>query len=651
MERDSRSENLLEFVLRFRRSADRFIVGGEVTERRAMQILYQKFPKDLQIAMQLQPFQRMTLEEMERLVRHKVDWISFMTPGSMNPQELSDYMEIDTVKQAASAVEAPKESAVSAGLVHNQGRVDFGSIKTIADFREAIRVLGYRSDIQTVCREVSQGGPGRRPPVRRDNQWPRNNFSRDSRAWQPERSSAPRVFEVDEAITRKEDSFLPIQAMPEGSQPRPEAQDHPVDIMTAEEDEHCVFHNQIEGGAAPLMHCDIQLNDRRISAMIDTGAAISLIPWQTCVKFGFPVDTSRTIWIKGITENKSQTKGTTCLEVQVGHTCFQHTFHAVNFGSKHKVIMGNDLLKKHGFVPDPAKEELRISDTAVVPCHVAIKREGSEISAQLQVKRVLPQSKLPTLGTEGSIGHDLYSAVNVSIPPGGRKLVSTGLKIQLPSGCYGRIAGRSGIALKDCIDVAAGVIDPDYQGDIGVILCNHGSREFNVTAGMRIAQLVCEVCTVPSVQENRHLYEEGSNSRGDQGFGSTGLHQVQTRSDAFVITQEAKARFPPTRNAQVIQIPCNRSFYLRPKEEVFLYLPFKATKPVVLLPSIHQAYRVETGLIQPHQYFRLKITNLLDSMMHVTEKSMLCCFVAAESEQWTVQHGQQSTVLPVSFFG
>jgi dUTP pyrophosphatase len=82
--------------------------------------------------------------------------------------------------------------------------------------------------------------------------------------------------------------------------------------------------------------------------------------------------------------------------------------------------------------------------------------------ASLNVKRLVPNAVLPTRGTPGSAGYDLYSTDGFIIMPGHRVVVTTGVSVELPSGTYGRIAPRSGLAVKHGVDVLAGVVDPDY---------------------------------------------------------------------------------------------------------------------------------------------------------------------------------------------
>ena len=139
----------------------------------------------------------------------------------------------------------------------------------------------------------------------------------------------------------------------------------------------------------------------------------------------------------------------------------------------------------------------------------------------MEVKLLNEVAKLPRRASAGAAGYDLTSTESVTIYPGMRGLVSTGVSVKLPLGVYGRIAPRSGLAVKNGIQVGAGVIDADYRGEIKVLLFNHSGEEpFEVAPGDRIAQLICERCELPEVIQVDELDET---ERGDGKFGSTGL--------------------------------------------------------------------------------------------------------------------------------
>ncbi len=108
------------------------------------------------------------------------------------------------------------------------------------------------------------------------------------------------------------------------------------------------------------------------------------------------------------------------------------------------------------------------------------------------------------------------------VPARGRALLKTDIAIAVPAGTYGRVAPRSGLALKAGIDTGAGVIDADYRGNVGVILFNHSDTDFAVAAGDRIAQLILEAIVTPPVAA---VDELDDTDRGADGFGSTGVSQ------------------------------------------------------------------------------------------------------------------------------
>ena len=139
---------------------------------------------------------------------------------------------------------------------------------------------------------------------------------------------------------------------------------------------------------------------------------------------------------------------------------------------------------------------------------------------QLGIKKLVQDSIIPTRGSDGAVGYDLYSNEDCIIEPDNRWLVSTGISVVLPEGVYGRVAPRSGLSVKHGIQVGAGVIDPDYTGEVRVILFNQGNKNFEIKKGDRIAQLILERCETPPVVEINTIE---ATKRGSGGFGSTGV--------------------------------------------------------------------------------------------------------------------------------
>jgi dUTP pyrophosphatase len=138
--------------------------------------------------------------------------------------------------------------------------------------------------------------------------------------------------------------------------------------------------------------------------------------------------------------------------------------------------------------------------------------------------KVLPHGEglpLPAYATQGAAGMDVVAAEDVTIAPGARHAVATGLAVAIPQGFEIQVRPRSGLALKHGISVpnTPGTIDSDYRGELKVILINHGNEPFDVRRGDRVAQLVLAPVTLASWLPVDELDET---ERGEGGFGSTG---------------------------------------------------------------------------------------------------------------------------------
>ncbi len=131
---------------------------------------------------------------------------------------------------------------------------------------------------------------------------------------------------------------------------------------------------------------------------------------------------------------------------------------------------------------------------------------------------------LPVYATSGSAGMDLFACVtsDVTIMPGARELISTGIRAAIPEGLEGQVRPRSGLALRHGISMVnnPGTIDSDYRGIIKVILINHGDEPFTIHRGDRIAQLVIAPVARAVLVETDDLPET---ARSDGGFGHTGV--------------------------------------------------------------------------------------------------------------------------------
>ena len=160
---------------------------------------------------------------------------------------------------------------------------------------------------------------------------------------------------------------------------------------------------------------------------------------------------------------------------------------------------------------------------------------------RVKFKHLESNSKQPCRAKDSDAGYDLFAVESCLVRPMERKLISVGISVEIPSGYYGRIAPRSGLAVKNGIDVLAGVVDSGYRDSLRVVLINlnlqediirhtdstmsaynslFGSRhDFRVSSGDRVAQLIIEKCCDVEWEASSCLSDS---ERGQGGFGSTG---------------------------------------------------------------------------------------------------------------------------------
>lgn len=141
----------------------------------------------------------------------------------------------------------------------------------------------------------------------------------------------------------------------------------------------------------------------------------------------------------------------------------------------------------------------------------------------IHVKLLREGAKLPTYGTAGAAGADLYACLDqpVTIEPGETAFVPTGIALEVPEGCAGLVYARSGMACKRGLAPAnkVGVVDSDFRGEIFVVLHNHGALPQQVWHGERVAQILITPVLTPAYEAVEELSDT---SRSGGGFGSTG---------------------------------------------------------------------------------------------------------------------------------
>lgn len=138
--------------------------------------------------------------------------------------------------------------------------------------------------------------------------------------------------------------------------------------------------------------------------------------------------------------------------------------------------------------------------------------------AQVILKRLHSDAIIPLRAHAEDAGADLYAVEEVTIQPHQRQLVKTGWIMEIPVGMYGRVAPRSGLALKKGIDTLAGVIDSNYRGEVGIVLINLSDEPVTIKKGDRAAQLILEKIDLATFTE----VDEVTTTSRKGGYGTTG---------------------------------------------------------------------------------------------------------------------------------
>lgn len=157
------------------------------------------------------------------------------------------------------------------------------------------------------------------------------------------------------------------------------------------------------------------------------------------------------------------------------------------------------------------------------------KRDQFKVEPRLKYVLLTENAQPPIRASRHSVGLDLSSAYNYTVPPqGGNVCVLTDVQMAVPEGTYGRIAPRSGLALMNYLQVGAGIISPDYRGNVGIILFNLGVEPYEIKRGDRVAQLILEKYV--SAEPVRMLVLGGRDAASTAlTFGSTGVTQADMR--------------------------------------------------------------------------------------------------------------------------
>src|SRR3954447_2955244 len=217
---------------------------------------------------------------------------------------------------------------------------------------------------------------------------------------------------------------------------------------------------------------------------------------------------------------------------------------------------------------------------------------------RIKIRKLTPDAKIPRPQTNRAIGLDLHANQKVVIPTNTREVVPTGIAAEVPGGHYLRIAPRSGLSKKG-LDIGAGVVDPDYRGEIKALVINNSANDVTIEKHDRIAQAILEKATVLIIEETEEL---GNTERGEGGFGSTNERHhmnndmwtcnriIKKHSARVLIDSGSSCNFGKEKFANSVQLP------LQPK-----HTPYQVKLADKITLDVNQAAPYTKLQIQDHR--------------------------------------------------
>eukprot|EP00210_Caulerpa_lentillifera_P005398 g5160.t1 len=359
MKRDP-SENLLEFVMRFRRLAEEFRNADKVSDDRALQILYQKLPPDMQRSMTTMNFSTSTLNDVEAVVRNRLDWMAVSTPGTYNRRELGDYMEIGALDMDDTNSQTLELNAIREKLFVN-GNICFNHIAN-------------ENAVMVVWKELMK-----RPKYRREAE----RFLASSRNTRKSSNGGPSQpsYLVHELVESEgEDDNLPFSSHLQTKDMVPPMEDqslHNCQLSLSrprgdvEQESHpaIMVCNNVKSKEKPSMHLSVKLAGHKISALVDTGATNCFI--QSSMVASLQLQhrvqpcSNLVIMGNGLTE---ELLGRMDLRVSIDGQDYPLEAFVIQ-GKGPPLILGYRFLSDHNLTVDCRHKRVYRNDGSMLQCH------------------------------------------------------------------------------------------------------------------------------------------------------------------------------------------------------------------------------------------------------------------------------------------
>eukprot|EP00210_Caulerpa_lentillifera_P001453 g1394.t1 len=354
------SENLLEFVLRYKRLADEFARDSKVSDDRILQILYRKLPPELQRLMSTMDFSTTTLSKVELVVRNCMDWMAVSTPGLYNKKELGDYMDIDTYQMLQASSEQTELNAIRDKLL-TSGGIQFDQITN-------------ENAVMVVWKELMK-----RPKYRREAE----RFLASSKSIRKPNGSGPSVqptFMAHEIVPSDDDDEILFDSTAHDQQKSASVEDQTEQhchlsiapdtskvVQTPQEE--ILVCNGVRSIEKSSMHLPVKLDDRKINALIDTGATNCFIQCRLVDSLGLndrvKPCSNLVVMGNGVTEELG---GKLALDVEIDGRCYPLDAFIIR-GKGPPLILGYRFLADHNLVIDCRHKTLHQSDGPTIQCN------------------------------------------------------------------------------------------------------------------------------------------------------------------------------------------------------------------------------------------------------------------------------------------
>jgi dUTPase len=489
-----KSEGLCEFISRYRTNAAAIMEQGGVLETRATRILFNKLPKKMQQHLSILDFSECKLANLEKRARNMVDWMAVSSPGVYQPEELHDYMDVDSVRVLMAGEKPLGETPdmVVAGVSHS-GYLSFPV--TLNSMREFWSLMEKLRANQAISKKITSIFA--RPPERHSKGWGHSGGATGrlgGRPYEPRsvRHVASEDKEMEDMLATIEDvdtgeatSSSQVQSFhgEDGSSSVPMGM-----VIEKATTPHTVGSGV---GVSPLLHVDAHVQGEGskqshvLKLLVDSGAGVSVLSSQVATRLGLTPSGECKV-LEGFNDALTRSLGSVQARVKIGKQVQQVSFQVIP--QAHQNILGKRDIGVFGFMIDCGKNSLihQTSGEVVRGAVNSVQPGCSTDSPQALHLKLAPQARLPA--KKGGNGYEVRALAAFQLAPGEIKAVAVGVQQRLPGGTIGLVTS-SGTHFQGVVCHPTAVHSTGEWTDVKVLLENVGQCAMHFKSGVHLANL------------------------------------------------------------------------------------------------------------------------------------------------------------------